>query len=76
MIQGLANSFFQARIEHLFEKSVSSSTRIPFFTHYGDVTDINNLVRHTSPFFLIEACMIYMEFNVSAGHDFEQSSAG
>ena len=34
----------QARIEHLFEKSLDTKVKLPFFTHYGDVTDINNLV--------------------------------
>jgi hypothetical protein len=34
----------QTRIEHIFEKSIDSKVKLPFFTHYGDVTDINNLV--------------------------------
>ncbi len=38
-------SFVQTRIEHIFEKSIDSKVKLPFFTHYGDVTDINNLVR-------------------------------
>ena len=33
---------WQARIEHLFDKA--KDEKLPFFTHYGDVTDINNLV--------------------------------
>jgi len=32
----------QSRIEHLFEKAKGDS--LPFFTHYGEVTDLNNIV--------------------------------
>jgi hypothetical protein len=36
----------QSRIEHLFAKAKGSEKgSLPFFTHYGDVTDLNNLVR-------------------------------
>ena len=38
------NVWGQTRIEHIFEKSIDSKVKLPFFTHYGDVTDINNLV--------------------------------
>jgi GDPmannose 4,6-dehydratase len=37
-----ASSFNQERIEHLFEDAQNG--RVPFFTHYGDVTDLNNMV--------------------------------
>ena len=37
----------QSRIEHLFTKAkgMSPDKPLPFFTHYGEVTDLNNLVR-------------------------------
>lgn len=49
-IKRRASSFNQARIEHLFEGSVdpltglTEGTKLPFYTHYGDVTDLNNMV--------------------------------
>lgn len=41
-IKRRASSFNQERIEHLFADAKSGKS--PFFTHYGDVTDLNNLV--------------------------------
>jgi len=38
-----ASSFNQHRIEHLF--AVATKHGLPFFTHYGEVTDINSMVR-------------------------------
>lgn len=43
-IKRRASSFNQSRIEHLFAKANAGEDRLPFFTHYGDVTDLNNLV--------------------------------
>ena len=36
----------QSRIEHLFAKAKGKDEKeaLPFFTHYGEVTDLNNLV--------------------------------
>ena len=42
-IKRRASSFNQSRIEHLFEQAQGQEP-LPFFTHYGDVTDLNNLV--------------------------------
>jgi hypothetical protein len=43
----------QSRIEHLFAKAKGSEKgSLPFFTHYGDVTDLNNLVRR-------ENCLLF-----------------
>lgn len=41
-IKRRASSFNQERIEHLFADAKSG--KLPFYTHYGDVTDLNNLV--------------------------------
>jgi len=41
-IKRRASSFNQSRIEHLFEKAKGDT--LPFFTHYGEVTDLNNIV--------------------------------
>jgi GDPmannose 4,6-dehydratase len=38
-----ASTFNQSRIDHLF--GAAQNTRLPFFTHYGDVLDLNNTVR-------------------------------
>ncbi|EKX51239.1 hypothetical protein GUITHDRAFT_85143 [Guillardia theta CCMP2712] len=43
-IKRRASSFNQARIEHIYEKAQINKEKIPFYTHYGDVTDLNNLV--------------------------------
>lgn len=41
----------KSRIEHLFAKAKGSEKgSLPFFTHYGDVTDLNNLVRRSVSF--------------------------
>lgn len=41
-IKRRASSFNQERIEHMFADAKSGKT--PFFTHYGDVTDLSSLV--------------------------------
>ncbi len=53
----------QARIEHLFEKSIDSKVKLPFYTHYGDVTDINNLVNLQSPDHASFLFINVMQFN-------------
>eukprot|EP00960_Hanusia_phi_P001032 28412-Hanusia_phi.AAC.8 len=52
-IKRRASSFNQvqedARIEHIYEKSQSKEEKVPFYTHYGDVTDLNNLTSFELP---------------------------
>ena len=47
----------QSRIEHLFAKAKGSEKgAVPFFTHYGEVTDLNNLVR----VFVCFLCLLFV----------------
>merc|ERR1712216_297154 len=46
-IKRRASSFNQSRIEHIFKDAKGRDPEkgpLPFFTHYGEVTDLNNLV--------------------------------
>jgi GDP-mannose 4,6-dehydratase len=45
-IKRRASSFNQSRIEHIYEKTLSDENedKPPFYIHYGDVTDLNNLI--------------------------------
>ena len=61
----------QTRIEHIFEKSVDAKIKLPFYTHYGDVTDINNLV----PYRATPLEQRWQVIDFISGDDFEQGPA-
>ena len=53
-IKRRASSFNTARIDHIFEHALAE--KVPFYLHYGDLTDSSNLTRLIAE---IKPCEIY-----------------